>query len=289
MGELRRLAFCSNHEQPQAPGHQQQPADAGRPLAERQQLLDQYGDGEDGDPDEVHRPEDEEKRHQDPAAAEAGEAVLEAHAQGADGTMAPAVDDEVEGRAAGDEAGVLQRRQLVEAGGEEQHAAQPRTGHRHGHRRDQRRALEAPLRQCRGDAEAAPGQDIACREQGRRHPGLGAGAPARVDGGESQDHRRRARQHHADHHDPPHDQQQDEIDGALGRHGHGHIAHRPHVGRLGEQVEPAENGDASKCGSDREPGAQHQFQQRRRAAIRLPVRPPRRTARNVHCCPCRRG
>ena len=40
-------------------------------------------------------PTDEQQRHQDPAAAEAVEAMREAHAQGAGGAIPPVVDDEI--------------------------------------------------------------------------------------------------------------------------------------------------------------------------------------------------
>ncbi len=195
------------------------------------------------------------------------------------------------------QAGLLERRQLVEAGGEEQQAAQPRAGRRHVHRREQGQPLEAPLGERRGHAEAAPGQQVAGREQGRRRirPGLGAAAP--VDGGEDEDHRRRAGQHHAGHHDPPHQEQQDEIDGAFRfhRHGHGHVAHRPHVRRGDEQVEPAERGEAGERRRDHDALAQHQVEQRRggwwRAGGGSPeaVRPPRQKARSARCCPCLKG
>ena len=161
------------------------------------------------------------------------------------------------------QAGLLERRQLVEAGGEEQQAAQPRAGRRHVHRREQGQPLEAPLGERRGHAEAAPGQEVAGREQGRRRIRLGLGAAAPVDGGEDEDHRRRAGQHHAGHHDPPHQEQQDEIDGALRRHRHGHVAHRGHVRRRDEQVEPAERGEAGERRRDHDALAQHQVEQRR--------------------------
>jgi len=51
--------------------------------------------------------------HQDPAAAEAVEAMREAHAQGATGAVPQVVDDEIERRPADQQAGLLERRQLV--------------------------------------------------------------------------------------------------------------------------------------------------------------------------------
>jgi hypothetical protein len=104
--------------------------------------------------------------------------VAEAHAQGTGGAVPPVVDDENERRPADSQAGLLERRQLVEAGGEEQQAAEPRAGRRHVHRRKQGQPLEAPLGERRGHAEAAPGQEVAGREQGRRRIRLGTGAPA---------------------------------------------------------------------------------------------------------------
>jgi hypothetical protein len=258
-------ASLAHGQQSDAIGGQQQTADPGHPKAEREQLFNQHHGGQDGDPQQVHHAADEQQRHQDPAAAEAVEAVAEAHAQGAGGAVPPVVDDEVERRPADKQAGLLERRQLVEAGGEEQQAAEPRAGRRHVHRREQGQPLEAPLGERRGHAEAAPRQEVAGGKQRRRRIRPGTGALAPVDGGEGQDHRRRAGQHHAGHHDPPHRQQQDEIDGAFRfhRHRHGHGAHRPHIGRRAEQVEPAERGEAAERRGDHDALAQHQVEQRR--------------------------
>ena len=163
---------------------------------------------------------------------------------------------------------------------------------------ESRAAARGPTGQACGDTEAAPGQQVAGRKQGRRRIRLSVGAAAPVYGGEDEDHRRRAGQHHAGHHDPPHQEQQDEVDGAfrLHRHGHGHVAHRPHVRRSDEQVEPAERGEAAERRRDHDALAQHQVEQWRGgwgpgggAGSPRAIRPPRQKARSGRCCPCQKA
>jgi hypothetical protein len=122
-GEGTASASLAHGQQPDAIGRQQHTADPGHPEAGREQLFDQHHGGQDGDPQQVHHAAREQQRHQNPAAAEAIETVAEAHVQGAGGAVPPVVDDEIERRPADSQAGLLERRQLVEAGGEEQQAA----------------------------------------------------------------------------------------------------------------------------------------------------------------------
>ena len=52
-------------------------------MAERQGLLDQHEDRQPTNPEQVHHAAEKQQRHQEPAAAEAVGAVLQAHAEGA--------------------------------------------------------------------------------------------------------------------------------------------------------------------------------------------------------------
>ncbi len=91
-------------------------------------------------------PSDEEQAHQSPAAAGAKEPVFEAHPEGAARAFPPAGHDEFEGSAALGEAGVFERGELKDAGGDEQDAAEPGAAAGHGGG-EKRFAVENPLRE----------------------------------------------------------------------------------------------------------------------------------------------
>ena len=117
--------------------------------------------------------------------------------------LAPAVEQEVERRAAVAQADVLERRQLVDAGGDQRPAGDvppgPLPGEPVGSGRDDR-AVDAV-----GDEPVGgPGGEVARDEDPRRHE-LRLAAPRALarDLREQQHHRRRRRQHHRRHHRHP--------------------------------------------------------------------------------------
>src|SRR5207248_9662893 len=97
-----------------------------------------------------------EERHQRAAAADAVEAVCEAHARGARGPVAPVRGDELERHAALGEARVLRRRELPGTGGGEERGAEPgaRGAHLVG---EQCEVAERELERRGAEREAGPG------------------------------------------------------------------------------------------------------------------------------------
>lgn len=174
-------------------------------MAGGQGLLEQHDDRQPGDPVEVHHPAEEQQRHQPPAAPETERAILDAHAEGAPPAGAPVVHQELERAATMLEAGLLERRELIQTRRHQDRPGEQHAGAVHRHRRQDAGRLEGPLQAGGEDAEAAPDRNIAPGEEaGRQQSAAAALALAPVDRGEQQDHRRRAGQHHRDHHHPPH-------------------------------------------------------------------------------------
>ena len=218
------------------------------------------GDDEDRDrrhPGQVHHPADEEKSHHEAAAAEAEGAVAESHAKGAPPARPPVPHDEGHGRAAVLEAGVLERRPLIDAGGDEEDSTEDSAGGHH-HRREQRRALQPPLHRRGSHAEPCPDRHVAEREErgGGKRP---SGAPGAVHPGEDEDHGRCARHHHRHHHHRPHDPHEEAVAEAPRlhpRHGTaagGHVA--PHVEAHVDEVEPGERSRDDEAGQHHQPVA----------------------------------
>ena len=151
------------------------------------------------------------------------------------------------------QADVLERRELVEAGGDQHAAGQPAALRAHHHRRDQAGALQQPTaappprprsrarptdsrRRTRRSARASPRS--ALRGRVAMH--------ARVE----QDRRRRARRHHRDHHHPPH--RDDQRPGRSAPGAGGGVIHALHAGMSMPACLHAGMLDAGRCGSVRE-------------------------------------
>src|SRR3954471_10256748 len=92
------------------------PGDGARPGKD---LLGHHEDGDDGAPDDVHDPDGEQQRHQQPAAADAGGPVAQPHRERAARALAPPGDEIPERMAALPQAQVLGAGELEDAGGEQ--------------------------------------------------------------------------------------------------------------------------------------------------------------------------
>ena len=162
-GADRRLASQQIH----APADQSPRPRSARSTAAGQQLLGRDEQGQPGDPQQVHHPADEQQRHQQPAAADAIGAVEQAEARTRPSARAIMAGEECGRRAAAAEAGVLERRQLVEPGGDQQGCPTPR---RLSSAIDSGAAISEL--ECRGEQrEADPAGQIAGEEgRGRRRP-----------------------------------------------------------------------------------------------------------------------
>src|SRR6266480_222218 len=75
-------------------------SDPSEPVAHRDRLFQKDEAGEAGDPEQVHDAAEEQKAHQEPAAAEAVSAVLEPHAEGSEAAGPPLLSEEAQRRAA---------------------------------------------------------------------------------------------------------------------------------------------------------------------------------------------
>src|SRR3989442_4409283 len=235
------------------PENQAEPGDPADRATGRQQLLEQHERGDGGHPGQVHHAAHEEQRHEHPAAAQAEEPMAQPHHQRAQVAVAPLGEQEAERRLATRQARVLERRELVDAGGDEHGGADD--GH-DGPRivGQQRRRLESPLRgRCR-QAEPAPDQEITEREEPgadeRWGPPDGVIGPAlAVDGGEDEEHGGRAGQHHGRHHDRPHRRGERCVGEGPGLHvGHAHRRHAFHLLAEPKEVEPGQRHDAGEPG-----------------------------------------
>ena len=182
-------------------------------IAARRDLLDQHEERERGDPEQVHHAADEEQRHQDPAAAEAVEAVQEPHPERAARAGTEACREETRGRAAVIEAGVLPGRELVEAGEQQDGASEERRRGRE-HRREQRGRLERPLERGGADAEERPDRHVARDEHERRRDRATLRGGLARDRREEQRHRRGGGHHHAHHHHGPHQEVEQRVAGS---------------------------------------------------------------------------
>ena len=177
--------------------------------------------------------------------------MLQAHYDRAAHAVAPLRHQETERCAAMPEAGLLQRRQLIEAGKDKQPRCQP-SRFAHDHRRQHGARLQGPLRAGGERGKPDPHEEIGAREDQRPRNRLPGRRIAALHGIECQDHGRRRGQHHGDHHACPH-----------GDHGHRRFPrpcgierhHRPdermrHVERHPGDERPACNEDKSDCGPE---------------------------------------
>jgi hypothetical protein len=108
-----------NNQRRHAPRHQRHTHPAPDPLAAWRKLLGQHQHRERCDPNQIHHAADEQERHQHPAAADAIGAVHHAQAHRARSAWPPVFREERSRRPAMREAEALQRRELVEPGGDE--------------------------------------------------------------------------------------------------------------------------------------------------------------------------
>ena len=119
-------------DEPCSPRGQNHAGSGAEPEAAREEFFQSDEQGERRDPEDVHDAGDEEQTHEGPAAAGAEEAVFHPHPESSARAFPPSRHDEFEGGAAVREAGVLERGELKNAGGEEQNAAEPRAAAGHG-------------------------------------------------------------------------------------------------------------------------------------------------------------
>ncbi len=203
-------------------------------------------------------------------------AKAERERPGRRGTKAAVAHDECQRRLATRQAGVLQRRPLIKTGGDQQNAAEHVACALH-HRRQQRGAIQRPLRRRRNERKRGPRQQVTCGKPGAGGERLALRDGLPPDTGVEQDHRRRRRRHHPDHHHRPHQKDVTELErlprrvcrhhpaAARRNHaeaGHIHAAHRHVVGEP-EQIGPGEQGDRRQCSEDNKAvAAQHRFKRR---------------------------
>src|SRR6187401_1704779 len=95
----------------------------------RAELLDCHDDAEDCHPDDVHEPDREHQQHHRPAAAEAIQPLAQTDAEYAARIGSPMTEEETERMLALRDAGMLQRRELIEPGSEEHRARDEWIGH----------------------------------------------------------------------------------------------------------------------------------------------------------------
>ncbi len=119
--------------------------------------------GEDGHPEQVHHACDEEQRHQNPAAADAVQAVFQPHQQRAGLALAPFEHHIGYRRAAAVQADFLEFGKLEKASGNEDAARQPGVGACHL-RGEQGYGLHPHLQGSEGRAEGRPDQDVSQEE-----------------------------------------------------------------------------------------------------------------------------
>src|SRR5262245_51541077 len=93
-------------------------------------LLEEDEHRKGGNPRYVHHAAHEEQAHDGPATSDTVGAVGQAHPEGAPATLPPTREHEPERRLTVCQAGVLPRRDLVEAGDDEHGAARHSTGER---------------------------------------------------------------------------------------------------------------------------------------------------------------
>src|SRR5271157_5974148 len=91
--------------------------------SDRKGFFRQHNQGQRRDPDEVHHAEDEQQRHERRAAAQTGQSVNKAKARSARPARPPKPHQKRHRRPAGVETGSLERRRLIEAGGDQESAA----------------------------------------------------------------------------------------------------------------------------------------------------------------------
>ncbi len=238
----------------------------------RRNFFEQHENGNRGHPPDVHHARHEQEGHEKPTTTGAVSAVFEAHDQRAELAFAPIRHEKAERRTAAQEAGILERRPLKNARGDEQRAAESATPAHH-HRRQQRGGVENPLCQSGQRAERRPGGEIARQKNPRGHKRPLLFAAFAVQGGQSQDHGRRGGRHHRDHHFGPHEKQRKERGGRPRlrvRPGHSHAGAFTDAGVIHgagfvSHVTPRKRGDGEEPGQhDGAVALEHRFERGRR-------------------------
>ena len=236
-------------EQGHAPGGEDDPGEPAHEPATRQDLFEQHEDREYRDPREIHDSQHEEEGHQEPAATEAIQAVVQTHHEGTPSPVVPMGGEEDQRRPTMAQAGVLERRPLKDAGEQQHNPADHRCRAPH-HRGQQIGDVQAPVRQCRHGREADPDEQVAEDEQPRGYERPPVALTLPHHSRKQQHHRCCRRQHHRHHHHGPHDEHEDDVVQAPGLGaGHGHAgghgidAHRVHAGGKSHRVGPSERGE----------------------------------------------
>ena len=191
------------HDEGDAAGDQGNADDVSETLAGAD-LLDGHDDAERRHPDHVHHADREHHQHHRPAAAEAVQPLLDAEPEHAARRGRPIGKEERERALALLEAGVFERRELVDAGADEDRARKQSARRSHPGI-EQRGAREAVLRHGRCGRKAEPHQRVAGGQHEGRDDALALARGGVGDLGVSEDHRRRARQHHGERHRAPHE------------------------------------------------------------------------------------
>src|SRR5262249_2420395 len=120
---------------PDAPPKQKKTRSSAEPAAAADELLKENEGGEERDPGKVNDAEQEEQRHERPAAEQAIASVPKPHHEGASGPLAPLAHQEGQWTAALVKAGKLERRELIEARCYQNRTApyRERAAHHRGH------------------------------------------------------------------------------------------------------------------------------------------------------------
>ena len=120
-GGARFVALCLR-QQIDAEGEHQAATDARNPLTAGGDLLDEDKGGDRRRPQEIHHAADEDEEHEEPATAEAVEAMAQPYPQRPAPAVAPMVENEVDRRPALLQTRLFDRCELVKPGGEKEHA-----------------------------------------------------------------------------------------------------------------------------------------------------------------------
>ena len=119
-----RESVSHPEEDPNAPEREQRACSSTDEGPARQNFFQSDKHRQNRDPEEIHHPENEEQRHQRPAATDAKQTMLQSHDECAAPALPPMARDKFERRAAMSQAAAFERRELKNASQQEENAAE---------------------------------------------------------------------------------------------------------------------------------------------------------------------